>query len=338
MLHSLTRRTVLGMLLIIAAFALFLLPLSLAASATGGWSNASMIAMLVIGILLFPVFAAWERFGARVTFMPWHLLKDRTVLGACLLGMTLFASFYCWDTYFTSYLQAVHDLSIADAGYVYSTSCCFTLMTQGPLLTRFADIYNIGSCFFAVIVGFIIRATGSFKYMALAAIPIQILGTGLMIHFRMPNQDIGYVIMCQIFIAFSGGSLVVCEEMAVMAAATHQEVAVVLALLLLFTSIGGAIGQAVSGAIWTNNMLSKLNEYLPEGDKGLASTIYASLETQITYPVGTPVRDAIIRAYGDVQRLLTITSVCILPIGVVAILMWRNIDVRKVKQTKGNVV
>ena len=144
--------------------------------------------------------------------------------------------------------------------------------------------------------------------------------------------------MCQILIAFSGGALVVCEEIAIMAAATHQEIAVVLALLSLFTSVGGAVGQAISGAIWTNKMLPYLDKYLAPTDKGLASSIYASLSTQVTYPVGTPVRDAIVHAYGDVQRLLTITGTAVLPAGIVFILLWRNIDVRTVKQTKGNLV
>jgi hypothetical protein len=45
---------------------------------------------------------------------------------------------------------------------------------------------------------------------------LEILGVGFMIHFRQPDQGIGYVIMCQVFIAFGGGSLIICEEMAVM--------------------------------------------------------------------------------------------------------------------------
>lgn len=40
------------------------------------------------------------------------------VIGACLLPMTTWISFYLWDSYFLPYLRVVHDLSIADAGYV----------------------------------------------------------------------------------------------------------------------------------------------------------------------------------------------------------------------------
>ncbi|KAI9753681.1 MAG: hypothetical protein M4579_005033, partial [Chaenotheca gracillima] len=209
---------IVGMLLIIAAFSLFLLPFSIATYQADKWKSGSVLAMIIIGCLCFPAFAIWERYFAKVSFIPFHLLVDRMVLSACVLAATLFASFYCWDLYFLSYLQVVFDMSIENAGYIGNT-------------------YNIGSCFFAVIIGFIIRATGKFKYLALAFMPLDILGVGLMIYFRQPDSHIGYVIMCQIFIAFSGGTLVVCEEIAVMAAASHSEVAVVLALLGLFSNI-----------------------------------------------------------------------------------------------------
>lgn len=174
--------------------------------------------------------------------------------------------------------------------------------------------------------------------MAFAAVPVQMLGTGLMIYFRQPGMGIGYVVMCQIFIAFSGGTLVICEEMAVMAAAAHSEVAVVLALLGLFTNIGGAVGQTIAGAIWTNTLPGLLEEYLPDNVKGQAFEIYGSLPKQLQYPMGSPEREAINRAYGDVQRRLVIASVCVLPLAFVFILMWRNINVKKVKQVRGNVV
>jgi len=81
------------MILIVAAFALFLLPFSLASSSASAWRSGHIIAMIVIGGLLFPIFAIWEKYFATVCFAPFHLLVDRTVLCGCLLGATLFVSF-----------------------------------------------------------------------------------------------------------------------------------------------------------------------------------------------------------------------------------------------------
>ena len=276
--------------------------------------------MIIFGGLLIIIFALYEKFLAPKTFIPFSLLTDRTVLGACVLAGTLFVSFYCWDSYFSSYLQVVHGQTITHASYI-------------------GNIYNIGSCFWSIVVGIAIRYTGRFKWIALYfGLPLQILGIGLMIHFREPSNNIGYVIMCQIFIAFGGGTLVICEQMAVMAAAKHENIAVVLAIEAMFTSIGGAIGSTISAAIWTGTFPQALAKYLPASAQADKLTIYSSLVQQLSYPVGSETRNAIDRAYGVGQRYMLIAGTSVLVIGVVATAVWRDIQVKNFKQAKGTVV
>ena len=239
-------------------------------------------------------------------------------LATCIQPLTI-RLLSCWDGYYTSYLQVVHGLSIKNAGYI-------------------ANIYSIGSCFWSVVVAVLIRLTSRFKWLALSAIPLMLLGVGLLINFRQPDSPLGYVIMCQIFIAFSGGTLVICQEIAIMAAAKHEQVAVVLALLSVFTGIGQAVGQSISGAIWTNTLYKYLQIYLPDDAKSQALTIYASLPTQLSYLEGTPERNAIIAAYAVTQRRMTIAATVVTALAFVWVLMWRDINVKTVKQVKGRVL
>lgn len=181
--------------------------------------------------------------------------------------------------------------------------------------------------------------TGRFKWLALYfGLPLTILGVALMINFRQPDVNIGYIIMCQIFIAVAGGTLVICEQMAAMAATTHQYIAVVLAIEGMFASIGGAVGLTVAGAIWQQVFPTRLQRYLPEETQAEWATIYASLATQLTYPVGSPTRMAIQRAYGEAQRYMLIGGSTVLIVGVVATIVWRDIRVKDFKQVKGRVV
>lgn len=182
-----------------------------------------------------------------------------------------------------------------------------------------------------------IRKAGRFKWFALAAMPIMFLGVGLMIYFRYPTRGIGYVVMCEIFKAFAGGTLVVCSEMAAMASGKHENIAVAYALVGLFSRIGGSIGSSVSGAIWSNTLPGELRKNLPEGSKDKAAAIYGSLAVALSYPVGSPVREAIVESYAVAQRRMLITGVAILPLAVVAILMWRDIRLKETKQLKGTV-
>ncbi|ESZ99000.1 hypothetical protein SBOR_0658 [Sclerotinia borealis F-4128] len=308
---------VIGLLLISAGFVLFLLPFSLASYQKEGWHASMIIAMLVIGICCLIAFGFYERYADRQSFIPFALLTDHTVIGACLCSAFFFISFYCWDSYFYNYLQAVHGLSVTHAGYV-------------------TNIYSIGSCFWAVVISYAIRVTGRFKWLALYfAVPLQILGVGLMIHFRQPDQPIGYVIMCQIFIAFSGGTIVICEQMAVMAAAPHKGVASMLALIGLFTSVGGAIGVAISGAIYTNKFPAALAQRIT--NETLANELYGSLPAQLAYPMGSIERDAVMYAYGESMKWLAVAGTVFLIPCFVFVAMWRDFRVDEMKQVKGTV-
>ncbi|APA09757.1 hypothetical protein SS1G_06045 [Sclerotinia sclerotiorum 1980 UF-70] len=308
---------VIGLLLISAGFALFLLPFSLASYQKQGWHSSMIIAMLVLGIVCLIAFGLYERYGARKSFIPFELLTDRTVIGACLCSAFFFISFYCWDSYFYNYLQAVHNLSVTHTGYV-------------------TNIYSIGSCFWAVVISYAIRVTGRFKWLALYfAVPLQILGVGLMIHFRQPDHPLGYVIMCQIFIAFSGGTVVICEQMAVMAAAPHKGVASMLALIGLFTSVGGAIGVAISGAIYTNKFPAALAQKIT--DEALAAQLYGNLAAQLQYPVGSMERNAVWFAYGESMKWLAVAGTVFLIPCFVFVGMWEDFKVDEMKQVKGTV-
>lgn len=165
---------------------------------------------------------------------------------------------------------------------------------------------------------------------------LEILGVGLMIKFRQAQYGIGLVVMSQIFIAFGGGSLIICEEMAVMAAAPHENVAAMLALIGLFSSVGGAIGQAVSGAIYTNKFPAALDTYLP-GNATLNAELYGSLVAQLSYPIGSPERTAVIDAYNHTQWYLTIAGTVFLVPCFVFIAVWKDFKVKELRQVKGRV-
>jgi predicted cation transporter len=187
-----------------------------------------------------------------------------------------------------------------------------------------------------VILALIIRILGRFKWLAMSMLALEMLGVGLMIHFRQPNIGIGYVVMCQIFIAFGGGALVICEEMAVMAAAPHQNVASMLALIGLFSSVGGGIGQAISGAIYTNKFPAALERALP-GNATLNAELYGSLTVQLSYAIGTPERTAVLYAYGESMWYLCIASFVVLVPCIAFIAMWQDFRVKDLRQVKGRV-
>ncbi|KAI4615315.1 uncharacterized protein J4E88_010473 [Alternaria novae-zelandiae] len=309
-----------GLFTLSTGFAFFLLPFNLYTLQAKGWDSPMIICFLVFGIILLILFGIWERFFAEICFIPWNLLLDRTVAGACLLSFALFFSYMCWSLYFTSILQVVNNLSVTHASYIMST-------------------YSVGGYILAILVGGFISYTGRFKPVTLFfSLPMVVLGTALLIHFNQPTEKIGYIVMCQIFAAFGGGVMTITAEIAILAAVKEQQYfAVAIALVSMCGGVGGAIGLTVSSAIWQDVVPKKLMEYLPAEELPNFLMIYADITTQLSYPVGSPTRLAVQRAYGDAQRYLFIAGTAAWIIGIAGVLMWRNIDVIGMKQTKGRV-
>ncbi|KAI2641480.1 hypothetical protein GGS26DRAFT_535759 [Hypomontagnella submonticulosa] len=146
---------------------------------------------------------------------------------------------------------------------------------------------------------------------------------------------VGYLVMCRIFNGASSGIWVLAAQLAIMASVMHQEIAVAMTIFGLFGSIGAAIGLSIAGALWNNFLPQKLREFLPEESKGLVPKILCNIAVQKSYPMGSPIREAIIAAFGDVQRNMVIAGSAFIPICVACLLVWKNINVVKLEQTRG---
>ncbi|KAH8884079.1 MFS general substrate transporter [Thozetella sp. PMI_491] len=307
---------VLGIILLAAGLVLFLLPFSIAGSASDEWRTPHIIVMLVIGILCLIAFAVCEKYVVPKPFMPWELLTDRTIVSTCLLCATYQIAYYCWNSYFTSYLQVVYDRSISEAGYINS-------------------IFDVVNGVWLFVVGFLIKGTGRFRWLLFIAVPLYILAVGLLIYFRQPGTKIGYIIMCEIFISFGGGTIIICEQVAVLASVAHDKVAAVLALLGLAGYMGGAVGNSISGAIWTQTLPAALQSYLPSDVVDSWEDIYQDLDIQLSYPIGSAARDAIIMAYAEAQSRMLIAGTAIMALALVWILLLKDIKVSEIQQVKG---
>jgi hypothetical protein len=296
----------------------FFLPFDLAADAPNGWGTGYIIAMIVVGFVTLIAFGLYEFYLAPVPMFSYRMLSDRTVIGACLIDVTYQVSYYCWANYFTSFLQVVNNLDITTAGYVN-------------------DTFDVVSGILLLFVGYLIRRTGHFKWLLYIAVPLYIFAQGLMIYFRRPNQSVGYLVMCQIFISIGGSIFIIIEQVAILAAVDHQHVAAALALLNVVGTVGDAMGATISGAIWTNTFQKALANNLPASALPDIDDIYNDIDTQLSYPVGNSTRLAIQESYGYAQTRMLAAGTGIMGLALIWMLFIRNINVGKITQVKGTV-
>ncbi|EAT82205.1 hypothetical protein HBH56_107270 [Parastagonospora nodorum] len=284
-----------GLLLFSAAVSLILLPLTLAPRAKEQWRNSSMIAMLVLGGVFLLVFPLWETTKklAPKAFFPSDLFKKRTVVVGTLIAFFYFMAFYLSVfPYFQSYLQIVQGKSAVTAGNI-------------------VRVFSFTSTISSVVVSLMIKYTAHYKYYVTLGSVIYIMGLGLMLEYRQESASTATLIGTQIAVGIGGGFLNVPVQLGVQASASHQQVAAATTVWLTILEVGGAVGSAISGAIWSTYVPSKLLAYLPPDVP--SAPIFASLTVAgnyTMYPVGTPERIAINRAYQETMRYLLIAAVC----------------------------
>ncbi|KAL2875925.1 ferrioxamine B transporter [Colletotrichum sp. CLE4] len=286
---------VIGIILVIAIFALILVPLTIAGGFSTTWREAHVIAPLVIGILCIPVFAVWEM-KAKHPLVPFMLMRDRGTLAPLGIALGLNWAWYMQGDYLYTVCIVAFDFSITSA-------------------TRITSLYSFCSVITGFILGFIVFKVRRLKYFIIAGTMLFMVAFGLLIHYRGSPTSAGQsgVIGAQVLLGIAGGMFPYPAQASLQTTLKHEHLAIMTGLYLSTYNIGSAFGNTVSGAIWTQVLPSVLQENLaPFGNDSLATVTYAQPFVAIAeYPVGTPERAAIIDSYQHVQRLLTITGICL---------------------------
>ncbi|TGJ85622.1 hypothetical protein E0Z10_g3149 [Xylaria hypoxylon] len=315
-----------GIILLSASFALLLIPLTLTKTTPGGWQSPTIIALIVVGGVLLIVFPLWESSKklAPHPLIPLELLKSRTFCAGCAIGFFYFLVFYLSvQPYFYSYLLVVQRQSIPAAGHI-------------------TQVFSFASTVTSIVVSLLIKYTRHYKYFVTSGSLIYLLGVGLMIRYRTEDASVGSLVGTQIAVGIGGGMLNVPAQLGVQASASHQQVAAATAVFLTLVELGGAVGAAISGAVWTQLIPSKLSQYLPAELVSQAHTIFGSVAVAsdyITYPPGSPARMAINRSYQETMHVLLMIAVVLCAPLVLLSFFMRNYKLDAVKQgVKGKVI
>ncbi|KAF1850950.1 major facilitator superfamily protein [Cucurbitaria berberidis CBS 394.84] len=281
-----------GIVLVIIVFGFILTPLTIAGGVVTHWGKAKIIAPLVIGICFIPVWVLWEM-KAPHPMVPFHLLKDRGVWGA--LGIATFLNFAwtCQGDYLYSVLIVAFNESVKSA-------------------TRISSLYSFCSVITGLLLGLVVYKVRRLKPFILFGTCLFMVAFGLLIHFRGGAARTSHsgIIGAQILLGIAGGFFPYVTQASIQAATKHEHVAAITGIYLACYNVGSALGNTVSGAIWSQVVPRELERRL--GNATLATQWYGSpLDLVPLFPPGTAERDAAIDAYKHVQRLLCITGICL---------------------------
>ncbi|KAL2162297.1 hypothetical protein VTH06DRAFT_7210 [Thermothelomyces fergusii] len=289
------RLDVIGVVLLIAVFALILVPMTIAGGFQASWTAPQILGPLIVGVCTIPAFVLWQ-LRAPHPLVPFYLIKDRAVWGALGIAVLLNWSWYMQGDYLYTVLIVAFDFGTAMA-------------------TRLSSFYSFFSVVTGCLLGLVVFKVRRLKVFIVAGTCLFMVAFGLLIRYRgdADTSSRAGVIGAQVVLGIAGGMFPYPAQASLQTVLKHEHLAVMTGLYLATYNLGSAFGTAVSGAIWTQVLPGELHERLaPLGNATLATLAYGRpFDFAAEYPVGTAERQAVIEAYKHAQRLLTITGICL---------------------------
>ncbi|KAM0792668.1 hypothetical protein ACM66B_002448 [Microbotryomycetes sp. NB124-2] len=286
---------VIGLILLVAMFALILLPFTLAGGETRTWGRAHIIVMLVIGICCVPAFVIYEAKYAKFPAVPFKLLKTRTVLACMGIACMLNCAWYLQGDYLYTVLIVAFNQSVKAA-------------------TRISSLYSFTSVLVGLGLGLVVRFVGRLQPFMIAGTSIFLIAFGLLVRFRGGSSDSAGMIGAQVVLGVAGGLFPYPGQALIQSTTKRQHLAIITSLYLAAYNIGSALGNTISGAIWTQVLPGQLQEKLSavSTNATLVSYAYGSpFYFIVDYPWESPERQAVVLAYQHTQKLLCITGLCL---------------------------
>lgn len=309
-----------GVILLGFAFALILLPLSLAESADDGWQNPSMIAMEVVGFVVLALFVMYELWVASQPIMTRNIIRNKVFLAA--LGANLFDQLTTavGSNYFSSYMYIIKDWS----NYTW---------------TVFTGVRNLSISVFSLLYGLILARFHRYKSLMVVGAVLKVVGYAICFdsHNRS-TQNTAALAVSQVLLGVSAFTAVG-SRLGAMASVPHEDMASIIAAYFLWTYLGTSAGYAIASAIWTDKMLQFMREETPPGtsEKTLES-IYGSIKTLRTdYAPGDPIREGAIRAYTRTNGIIFMVAATVMSLSVVCSLFMpsKSLNGEKVRKRGG---
>ncbi|CAI4879850.1 BPG_G0017030.mRNA.1.CDS.1 [Saccharomyces cerevisiae] len=156
----------------------------------------------------------------------------------------------------------------------------FPLLPKRVLMNRtfyldwvyLSNTTTMGLCLFGVVWGALFRCFHRYKIFQVVGIAIKLIGMGLYVACskRDGSPGIGLVVAALVVTNFGDAANVMGTQVAAQAAVPHQDMAATISVLSLYSSIGAAVGTAITSAVWTDKLPGALSKYVPDKEKAAA--------------------------------------------------------------------
>jgi EmrB/QacA subfamily drug resistance transporter len=289
----------LGAALLAAALATIVL-LSTLGGTDYAWDSPVIIALAVAALLLLAGFVIAERRAAEPVLPP-RLFSNRVFAVTSAVGLIVGFALFGSVTYLPLFLQVVNGATPTGSGLQI-------LPLMGGLLIT------------SIVSGQMISRTGVYKPFPIIGTAIMVVGLGLL--STMDAHTSRVAASAFMFVLGLGlGMVMQVLVLVVQNAVDYKDLGVATSGATLFRSIGGSVGTAILGSIFSNRLSSELTAKLPPSARGsLGSGGSVTLDTAKLAKLPAPIHSIFLSAFTN-----ALSTVFVVAAGVAAlafVLSW----------------
>lgn len=162
----------------------------------------------------------------------------------------------------------------------------------------YGNTLTLSLCIFGPVAGLLQRWTHRYKTIQIVGLCIKIVGMGILLDGHAATNNTAAMVISMVLIGAGGAMSVVGSRVASQASVPHQDVALAISLLSLWSKIGSAIGSAIVAVIWSSQMPDQLRAHLPKGTaEAQIKKYFGNIRSIRALPFDSATRQGAIAAY-----------------------------------------
>ncbi|MGB3253438.1 MDR family MFS transporter [Buttiauxella gaviniae] len=246
----------------------------------------------------------YEEQRAFEPIIPLGLFRDRTFLLSCLIGFIIGMSLFGSMTFLPLYLQVVKSSTPTEAGIQL-------LPLMGGLMLT------------SIISGRIISKIGRYRIFPILGTLVTFIAMALLGTLKIDTS----IHILYLYIALLGFGLGMVMQVLILAVQNSVEqklIGVATSSTTLFRQIGGSIGVAAFGAIFTNVLQNKLIELIPPDVQ-----LPHQLGAKAVHELPAALQNDYLQAFGTALHSVYMISACVVVLAFLLSLLMKDVPLRK---------
>jgi EmrB/QacA subfamily drug resistance transporter len=246
------------------------------------WSSPQLWFTLALGIITLGGFVYEERL-ADEPIMPLELFRERTFVLSGLIGFIIGFSLFGAITFLPLYLQVAKGSTPSQAGL--------------QVLPMMAGLLST-----SIISGRLISRIGKYRWFPICGTAIVACGMFLLSTLQL-DTPLHTMYLFMLLLGLGLGMVMQVLVLAVQNAVPFKNIGVATSGATLFRSIGGSVGVATFGAIFTNGLHSRLADAMPAG-----AELPRSMGPTMVQQLPAAVRDIYLNAFSGSMHVVFLVA------------------------------